>query len=197
MVCRRVATLATLVALAGCTPSGGNRCLSDGECRDNRLCLEGVCAYPESAPEVAPDPGQFADLTFEATEEPLVAQHTCDCEKGGSAFRYILFLRANGAADLYFEEGLFGHGFNPLSELPDQEDTRVRWEEVWDVDDAVLNVGDAFVCRPPSDPEALELLECDVTRDDLHRVEGSPLGFRTRSLLDDLDYDSYRLLEPD
>lgn len=205
-----IAVLLPILLLAGCAEFPDAGCVSDSECRFNRVCLSAVCTTPleiddsparnnnePSDQDELPDPGAFSVFIFEIAEEPAAGYSQCDCDFG-NGFRYIVFAQEDGTATLFYEEGILGHGFNPTSEF--DVDTRRRIDTHWEVEDEAFNFGDWLECKLGDDEVALA---CVVTRpvvspavesrDISLRLDNSAGAFATEP--SDPSYDAYVAVE--
>lgn len=151
--------LLVLTALAACTNHDAQECVSDQECRAPRVCMAGECG---ERPQV--EVPQEYDRFMRSDAQTHVSRHTRFPESSSDAFHVYLFLKTDGSAHVFYEEGFLGHGFNRYQEFTDDRpDTRTRIDTRWSVDEGRLMVGDVLRCE---DGEFAEepVLECELLR---------------------------------
>lgn len=202
---------------AGCSDNVATGCVSDSECRFGRVCANSVCSQPEPDEPESPDnqapdttsrgggieAGPFAEFILTDEGVPLVGAASCECTSFNNAYQVILYLRHDGRADAFYEEGFFGHGFNATSGRPDEPETRVRFDDRWRVDEDALTVGDWLTCshRPSTSDQHPSSIDCMVKRDMQNaRAEsflrfGPDDGYALPTHPNDASYDAYAPLE--
>ena len=165
--------LPTMVfAGAGCAANEDPGCTSDAECRDGRVCIDGACA-PETSRR---DHEFFGQFVYEVSGRHVEGVEAWPDEVPRSrGFRLSVFLMESGDAILFYEEGFFGHGFNPRNR-DDDTDPRRRIPTSWSIVDDTLIVGDLLLCTaaPAEEPRWEGATTYDGIRCEIQRAIGDP-----------------------
>lgn len=145
-----VVSVVTVGSLAACSDSVSEVCVSDDDCRGDRICFRGSCAESSTC-EVGTIEGESActyyDQFTRSESDTFVGGYGTFGGDVRGGFRFRVFLETSGDAVALYDEGWLGHGYHPYEEDDDRSAKRTRIETSWRVDGTELVIGEVLRCR--------------------------------------------------
>lgn len=159
--------MVTVGSLTSCSDSASEVCVSDDDCRGDRICFRGSCAESSTCE------GGTIDGESACTYYGQFTRSESDTFVGGygtfggdvrGGLRFRVFLEKSGDAVVLYDEGSVGDGYHPHDQNDDRSARRTRVEASWRVDGTELVIGEVLRCRGEAYCDARECSEAQ--RDD-------------------------------